>query len=453
MHIVMEELKEKDSLQKLYDELIENEPKLIADFVPEKQSAIDQKEAFLSGKIRNPNHIYDKLNSIDFDESAEQIKDIGDQISGDLNLNKKHKKIYDDFIENYKQKTQLLSLARQFKNADSQEDKNLVGDEFMKLNIELYGEPDEATYRSLLQEKLDLIRQKPLLGKSLQLKRELFDMTNYNEGRHEVLDRFKPSDETVEWMHDVVDDLYGGMLSRIPDQKKFTPIELKAVFSDILQEEFEGATADWTVDIEPAKSINVKTTEKRIVINEDRSETSLAATRKLVVHELGVHVLRSVMGSDTDIHPLANGISDYYEAEEGIAKVMEQALDGKFVEAGIGHYITAGAAYYDKKDFRDIFEMKWRLGALESVDEAGEVNDEIIQKAKKTAYGETMRFLRGTDELPWLKDLAYYSGTMDMWKYFEAIKGDDIKFTFVLLGKADPSAIEHERILYESKTK
>ena len=302
--------------------------------------------------------------------------------------------------------------------------------------------------------RISVLAIKTFLNTAIQqIKRELFDIVNFDETKHKKIERFKPSDETVEWMHEVVQELYAGMLSHVPDSKKFTPIELKSIFTRILKEEFEGAADDWSVEIETAKCINVKTTEKKIVINEDRKETSSAVARKLVVHEIGVHVLRSVMGSDTDIHPLANGINEYYESEEGIAKVMEQSLKGKFVEAGIDHYITAGAAYFDHKDFRDIFEMKWRVEALELIDESGEISDEIIEKAKKAAYSDTMRFLRGTDELPWFKDLAYYNGTVDMWKYFEAIRGDDIKFTFVLLGKANPSDIEHERVLYDSRTK
>jgi hypothetical protein len=276
-------------------------------------------------------------------------------------------------------------------------------------------------------------------------------MAGYDESI-EKLERFQPSDDTVEWMHEVTQTLYGGMLAHVPDKETFSPADVQAVFKSIIDEEFGEAAADWTVDVEPAKSINVKSTEKRIVIPEDRGELSVQQVRQLVVHEMGVHMLRAVTGSETDLEPLANGLADYYDAEEGLGMVMEQALNGKYKEAGVDHYITAGLAYHDNKDFRDIFEVKWRLSALSALKDGADITDAAIKKAKSTAYGGTMRVMRGTDELPWFKDLSYYNGSVDMWRHLESIKGDDTKFMFVLMGKANPANIAHERILYETAT-
>ena len=72
----------------------------------------------------------------------------------------------------------------------------------------------------------------------------------------------------------------------------------------------------------------------------------------LAVHEIGVHMLRSIAVGETDMLPLISGLSDYYDTEEGLGVVMEQALSGKFAERGVDHYITAGLAHYDEKDFR-----------------------------------------------------------------------------------------------------
>jgi hypothetical protein len=145
-------------------------------------------------------------------------------------------------------------------------------------------------------------------------------------------------------------------------------------------------------------------------------------------------------------------MSGYYDSEEGLGKVMEQALVGKFGEAGVDHYITAGASHFDHKDFRELFEMKWRLGVLGALAEGDELSDEAVNKAKNTAYSQTMRSLRGTDELPWFKDLSYYNGSVDMWRHLEEIRGDDLQFMFVLMGKADPSNRRHRQVLYETKT-
>lgn len=431
--------------------LLALEPKLITNYVP--KNAKEQRAAFLAGEIRNPHHEYNKLEDIDFDERVVEITRVGDSILTSSDLNPKFKGAYEQFIEGYKGRTRLMELAAEYNAATDESEKERIGSEYMRLNIELYGAPDETTYRSLLQEKLAAIGQKNLTGEAAALRDELFALTGFTENSG-VPDRFRPSEETIEWMHEVAEGLYGGMLSHIPEDKAdFSVQEIQAIFQTIITDEFGDAAADWTVDVEPAKSINVKSTEKRIVIPEDRGDISRDQLRGLVVHEIGIHMLRAVMGDETDLEPLANGLSDYYDAEEGLGVVMEQALRGEFREAGIDHYITAGLAYHDGKDFRDTYEIKWRLAALSGLKNDENLTDVACEKAQNGAYGGTMRIFRGTDALPWFKDLAYYNGAVNIWRHLEEIRGDDLRFTFVLLGKNDPSSKEHERIVYETSSK
>ena len=171
----------------------------------------------------------------------------------------------------------------------------------------------------------------------------------------------------------------------------------------------------------------------------------------LVVHEIGVHMLRSITGGETDMLPLRSGLSDYYDTEEGLGVVMEQALSGKFAERGVDHYITAGLAHFDNKDFREAFEIKWRLSLLGSVDDESEVSDEQIVKAKKTAFTQTLRSFRGTNDMPLFKDLSYYNGSVEVWKYLESVKGDDLLLSLLLAGKVNTSA-DHRRVILESKS-
>lgn len=447
----MERLKPLESIAQLYASLLENEPKPIANYVPEKQNAKLQKSDFLAGNISIPNHTYDKLEAINFDESQAKIDTIGQSILAHPDLNPKYTVVYQEFIEGYKKKTYFMKLAHDIKHETDEIAKAKLKQEYMKLNIELYGEPAEVTYRSLLQEKLNRIDKKQLNGTAWQLRNELFDMAEYTPD-HQKHEKFLPSDETIEWVHVVVEGLYGNMLSHVPEKAEFSVEEVRSIFVEIIEQEFGEAADGWKVVIEPAKAIKVESAEKRIVIPEDRAQLSHQALRRLVVHELGVHMLRSITGNETDLLPLSVELNDYYDSEEGLGVVMEQALEGKFTERGIEHYVTAGLAYYDNKDFRDTFEIKWRLVALEAIGDSSEVKDAAIVKAKNKAYGSVMRSMRGTDELPWFKDLAYYNGAIDIWRHLETIKGDDLKFMFVLLGKADPANRVHERILLETKS-
>lgn len=436
-------------LPELYTDLLDNEPKPVALFVP--SNAKEQKEAFLAGVVYNPDHTYDRLDTIDFDARLGSIATLGQQILASEEVNPKYRDAYKEFVDVYLAKTTLLELAHTIKTSPAREEVEAAKTEFMRINIEEYGAPDETVYNSLLQEKLAQVFAKNLDDSALLLREELKELAGYDEN-HEPLKRFKPSGETVQWMHGVVQDLYGGMLSHIPEnQKKFDVHDTQAIFTQIIQEELGEAAFGWRVDIEPAKSINVKASEKRVVIPEDRGSLTQSTLRKLIVHELGVHMLRSIIGGQTDLDLLKNGLNEYYDAEEGLGKVMEQALDGKFSETGVNHYITAGLAYFDNKDFRSVFEVKWRLKALEDLKEGMELTQEKRDSAREAAYKEVMRSFRGTDSLPWFKDLSYYNGTMKMWQHLDEIRGDDLLFTFLLLGKTDPAKPAHRRLLFEVK--
>lgn len=443
-------------IEDLYGQLMDLSPKIVTMFNPSNRK--EEEERFLSGEIRNPQFVYDKLNSADFDEAIKKIRELGDKILNHPDLTSISKKVYEGFIKKYQEQTELLRCTQDYHGASSEEDKQKIAEAYKGLNIETYGEPDEGTYRSLLGEKLNCVRNKNLTGKADDLRKELFGMVDFDPDV-DIPERFRPSDETVEWMHSVAESLYGGMLSHIPnEQGEFDRYELQKIFTDIIEKEFNndlkgyaGVAEGWTVSVEKATSVNVKSSEKKIVIPDNDMMRSRKKVENLVVHEIGVHMLRSITGGETDILPLKSGLSDYYDTEEGLGVVMEQALRGKFAERGVDHYITAGLAHFDNKDFREAFEIKWRLSLLGSVDDDGGVSGEQIAKAKKAAFTQTLRSFRGANDLPLFKDLSYYNGSVEVWKYLESIKGDDLLLSLLLAGKVNTSA-DHRRVILESRS-
>lgn len=435
----------------LFNSVVNLEPKLITNFVPVDAGV--QKAAFLSGEITNPNHDYARLDGVDFQANLRVLDDIQAELEGAVG-NSKYLKAYLDFVKNYAAKTRFMELAYRYKHAANGSAKDQIADEYRVLNAELYGAPDEGTYRSLLAKKIDVVRSAELGSNAEKIRRELLEiLANQQIEVNATREAFTPSHEVIEWMHGVVETLYGVMLNRVPAQDKFTPIEAAVVFQNIIDNEFGEAAVGWRVDVEPAKAINVKATEKRIVIPEDRADMSFDQMRNLVVHEIGVHMMRAITGGDTDLLPFKLGLSDYYDAEEGLGVVMEQALAREYNDRGVEHYLTTGLAYFDSQDFRGAFEVKWRLAVLEkAAAKGGVLTEKDVTTARDTAYGQTMRIFRGTDDLPWFKDLAYYNGVNKMWQHLEAIRGDDLQFMFVLMGKADPANKDHERLMYETHT-
>ena len=452
----IETIESQSSVEDLYSQLTDLSPKIVTMFTPSNRG--QEEERFLSEETRNPQFVYDKLHSADFDGAIEKIRELGDKILNHPDLTSISKKVYEGFIKKYHEQTELLRCAQAYHGANSEEAVQKIAEVYKGLNIEIYGEPDEDIYRSLMGEKLNCVRNKNLTGKADDLRKELLGMVDFDPDV-DIPERFRPSDETVEWMYSVAESLYGGMLSHIPnEQEEFDPYELQKIFTDIIEEEFNndskgyaGAAEGWTVSVEKATSVNVKSSEKRIVIPDNGMMRSRKKVENLVVHEIGVHMLRSITGGETDILPLKSGLSDYYDTEEGLGVVMEQAFRGKFAERGVDHYITAGLAHFDNKDFREAFEIKWRLSLLSSVDDGSEISDEQIVKAKKTAFTQTLRSLRGTNDMPLFKDLSYYNGSVEVWRYLESIKGDDFLLSLLLAGKVNTSA-DHRRVILESKS-
>jgi hypothetical protein len=442
-----EHLQSPRPIETIFADFLDEEPKPVAAFVP--VDADEQREAFLRGEVDNPHHVYDRLVEIDFKKREQKIAALSAELLGHTDISSKHVEVYETFVENYQKKTDFLKAAQRLNTEEmSNEERTEVERRFMELNVELYGEPDKQVYEGLISETRTSVKDKELTGKAEQIRQELLAMLPETP----AAERYKPSNETVARTQELANSFYENMLRHIPEDKDiFGPEELADVFRDIIREEFGESAEDWRIEVTKAASVNVIAGEKLIKVPENRKPVSKKELQGLVAHEVGVHMLRAVMGEQTDLLPLRTGLPDYYDAEEGLGKVMEQAVKGKYADSGIPYYMIAGLMYNDHKNFRETFEIMWRYNALKTL-KTEDVTDEEIGKAKNTAYKSVMRIARGTDTLPWFKDLAYYNGAEKMWRHMEEASDDYELFQFVLLGKGDAANKQHEHIMYETKT-
>jgi hypothetical protein len=248
--------------------------------------------------------------------------------------------------------------------------------------------------------------------------------------------------------------LFAPMVAHVPDrEEKFSPAEIRDIFEEIIVEEFGEAAAGWQVLLEEAQAIYVSASRQVIAIPVDRRPVDSEALKDLVAHELGAHLLRAVAGGESDFDLLRTGMPGYLDAEEGLGVVFEQARQGEFVDRGVPAYLAIAAAQLEGKDFRQCFEMLWRYYALDAMQPGTlEVTEKQVEKARNMAYNRTMRVFRGTDTVPWGKDISYYNGNMKIWQHLEEIRGDDTYMQFLLLGKADPTNPAHRYALLESRT-
>lgn len=422
---------------------------MISRVVPGNKEA--ERERYLTGEISQPDHQYPGLADIN-DGMIEQHRQAGRDLLENPELPLKYRQTYEQVVGASLDRASMLKCMREFKLTASPEERQRLKEEFMLYNERLFGVPDEKVYRSILKEKIKTIQAKELTGRTAALREEMLAQVGDVSG-WETVERFRPSHETVAWAHTLFTSLFENMLRHVPeDQEKFDIHAMKAVFEAVFREEFGEAAAGWMVSIEPAANITVKASEKRVVIPDNRRPVSRKELRELVCHELGIHFLRSVMGGETDLEPLAIGIEGYYNPEEGMGSGTAQALAGQYSEAGIPAYLTIGAMYFDGMNFNETVNLKWKLAALEAAKPDQDLDESTIAAKRGQAYDGVNRITRGTDELPWFKDLGYYDGGKKFWQKMEEICGDDFQFTLMMIGRTDYTSRTQRNIVLETHT-
>lgn len=437
-----------------YSRLTKITPGIIKYTVPDKESKERAVNALFRGKADSFHQEYPMIEALSREGEQECYALASSLLESTRLMPGIEGPVYKGAIETKILSMELVSAMRDYNEAkDGSAEKEDATKRFMAANIKLYGEPDRGTYQSLLSEKIAKISQKNRSFEAEEIFSELKDILPAEAFDASLAEsRFRPSDETVQWMNRVVHSLCDDMLRHVPKTDGLIGHkQLRDIFQAIVDEEFEDE--EWTVELGKATAIKVAPASKRIVIPFDRQPVTAAEARRLVVHELGIHVLTAMTGSSTTLKPLGRGLAGYADTQEGLGKVAEQALEGEFKEAGVDHYITAGLAYFDGRGFVDAYEAKWRMKLLEELADGEVPTSEQVEKCKRQAIDgpgiATIRIFRGTDELPLFKDLSYYNGSVEVWKYLESICDDDLQLNLLLAGKISTSK-EHQRIILES---
>jgi hypothetical protein len=409
--------------------------------------ASEQKRAFISGEIDLPLNHYPLLEQTDFANIYADLSAATAELT-QISMPDKYRRPYEAQVYTYGRTIDMLDAAQNYNNSHDID----AARAFMEANLELCDEPDLETYNSLVAGLKSDLEQKPMGENAAVVRQELLGMLPKTP--EDITAPKPPTPETIEWVHDIVLALYEDFLAVIPDQPKFTATELRSIFDKILKETMGGSTDDWQVNLsEKAKSINVTPSIKEIQIPDNDKMRSKAEVEKLVVHELGVHVMRAVMGDNKNISALSTGMSRYSEAEEGIAVVFEQAIKGEYLDRGVPYYLIAGGAYFHQQDFRNSFEMLWRRNALLDLKPDQDLDQATIDKAKDAAYNSVFRIFRGTNDLPWFKDLTYYNGNRKIWDYLGDHVGDPEVIFQMFQGKIDPTNHDHLQAVWDATLK
>ena len=429
----------------------ESEPKIISTFTPE--NANEAKSEFLENdNLSHPNNEYEKLNSSEIENLYQNISNAILVVENDNSLGEIEREMYNTQLETRIKTVKMLKAACDFRKAESLADKQKAQEEFMKNNIEVYGEPDFETFHSLLSDKITKIDTLKFDDKGEKIRSEFYELIKKDEILNQNIERFKPSDEVFHNFGEIIKDLYSKQLELIPEKdsnEKYSAKEIFEVFENILKDFENDGFSEFNVEWKDSGAIAVSAKEKKIFIPKNRKPVSKKELEGLVVHEIGTHYMRAQMGELYNNQALRTGLDGYMNTEEGIARAMEMAVKGDYQEAGVQHYLTAGFAYFNNMSFRKAFETNWRMNILDGKNNFSEEN---IDKKRQIAYRNTQRIFRGTDELPWFKDLSYFNGGQEIWKYIEEnIDSPTLIDDFLLGGKNDLLNLDQQRQIYELK--
>ena len=398
---VIEKIKSFENQKSISEIFEDSAPRVVEKFTPSNFEEA-KAEFFEKPDLEKPNNFYEKLNQNEVDDLYEKLSLAAKTIFEDENLGEIERELFEIQIETRTKTAAMLQAAVDFRNAKTPDEKSRAEFIFMKNNIEVESEPEKSTFESLIGEKIAKIKKSEFNETGEKLRTELFELLDedYSQSAGE---RFKPKQETVETFGDLVRDFYSDQLKFIPEKpagEKYSAQEILEIFGKITSDlEQNSGFSHFDIQWKKSGAIHVRNADRMVEIPENRTSVSKEKLEGLIVHELGTHYYRSQIGEDYGIAPLQLGLDGYLDTEEGIARAMEMSVAGKFEEAGIPHYLTAGLAYFEGKNFREVFETNWRLYTLEK-SKNGEIADEEVVKAKNLAYRNTQRIFRGTDELP-----------------------------------------------------
>lgn len=373
-------------------------------------------------------------------EHVQKLRAIQDEMSESMVLSEKQKRAGQMALDFCELKNVFLLANACYNDNPSEEN----AEAHRMANEALYGQPDADVFRALLSERLAKIekRKAKFSPEDEQEYAELKEMLGAVEPPETP--RFRPKDETVQRFSEMAREYMEPIFAHIPEGKdEFTPEEMAQIITEAF-DDFVPESSEWQVEVEPNRTnINVNQQEKMIKLAEKRPKGNLdrKGLEKLLAHEVGTHFLRALPYEDAEIGMLRTGMPGYEAFEEGVAKVMEQGIAGKYEDSGVNHYISIGLAGLKDKNFRETYEIQRRLIHLAT----GKEQDSL-------AFNSVQRAFRGTDVLPNNKDLVYYNGAEAAWKFVEEHIDDPELFDKLFLsGKSDATDAEHERLAYEAR--
>lgn len=404
----------------------------------------DAKREFLAdSSILVPRNEYGNLNYETIQKNIEILSQMQSQLSC-MNMNEKHRLLYDMVVEDHIRKNQFLYANYHVNQSRSKDNlENEYVSLHKKINHELYGMVDETVFRAIMHSKLSKINVDALNAAEAAEYDELLSVFEPVNGVE--LDCFIPRESTFNEFSRLMRIFLENVIRHIPtEERAFKVQEVCDITNEILVEEFAISDSDWSALVEPDRVSAATSQEKRQILypgKRSRGDYSGEDVLAIIAHELCVHAMRSIPYRECKMTSFSMGFPNYETFEEGIAKAVEQAVVGKYQMPGLLHYVSVGLAEILHKNFRETYEIQVKLEHL-----TGGVSE-------SQCFDSVQRAFRGTGLLPNNKDLVYFNGSNTVWKYIEEHINDPLYLLeqLFLSGKTDATEEKHLWLVYEMR--
>lgn len=397
-----------------------------------------QKELFLRGQAINPEFNLHKIDPGDLDLKADLLF----ALKRDIIQNEADKIVAQAYRWRINEKIAELFLLKSAATGDMRK--------FKRWSEFIYGKPSKDVFDYTIG-RIRLKIDAGLKSENLEIQEAAQNLLDVLGGPMSISGSLTtPTEEEASFARKITKDEFKDIINiaEVDPKKKFNSQEIKEYFEKSLE---VLNLSGWKVEIETGgTSINVGHEDKSIKIPEARTLTARSIS-KLILHEIGTHIVRRENGERSRLMLLGLGLDRYLKGEEGIATMREQVSGGGPEDfAGFNGHLAIGLVYgYAGKplDFRGTYEVLEKYFLLNSL-----LNGEGLEKSKisasNNAWNNTLRVFWGADcKTPgvcFTQDIVYREGNIGVWGVIRENPDEMHRFS---VGKYDPSNLRHIWIL------
>lgn len=351
----------------------------------------------------------------------------------------------------------LLIVALKLQQALTDEERELWSRRYTEMSIEIFGRPWVDKAAAIAAADLPKLRQ---LATSSDIDPKLIEtlLTTYENLAQlaPVEDGVSSHEQLLKYLNGYLRDKFSDAYAIIDgdDTDILTIDHIRELFEQVLEN--LGWTA-WSVAFDDTAQMSVSPQRKTINLGAYTPALTRKRVRSLFTHEVLTHAHRAVNGAEYDKN-LAYGLPGYLTAEEGLAVLMETAIEGHLPDRIGDRYVditlALGTAVTPQMSRFDMFKMALTRMLLRQAQAPFRADHATL---RRLAWQHVNRIYRGSlgNEFVgvFTKDAAYYRGYQEMANYLSRYQGKwlDRAIEFVLSGKFDPTKPTHRLYVHSRR--